>query len=82
MPSDAKAQRAAKRAEARAKKAQEGGATPPVGDDASLASTATAKSSGGKGGDSKHSEPEFFERSGKHAAQRSNMNMDIYVEGI
>lgn len=56
----------------RTKKAQEGGAVAPRDDAASHASTEQQ-------GLKKNT---FFERTGKMAAQRSSMNMDICIQGI
>ena len=78
MPSDAKAKRAAKKAEKHAAAKVKAGATVSEVDAASVASTDTAAS--------KHAAqtdvPAFFERTGKNAAARKTMNMDISVTDI
>lgn len=78
MPSDAKAKRAAKKAEKQAAAKVKAGATVSEADAASVASTDTAASKPSGQPD----KPAFFERTGKNAAARKNMNMDISVTDI
>jgi hypothetical protein len=78
MPSDAKAKRAAKKAEKQNAAKVKAGATVSEADAASVASTDTAASKPSGQAD----KPAFFERTGKNAAARKSMNMDISVTDI
>ena len=77
MPSDAKAKRQAAKAAKQVEAAKKGGAVIKDPDAASTASTETAASKGAAAG-----KQTFFERTGKNAAARKNMNMDISVTDI
>lgn len=77
MPSDAKAKRQAAKAAKQQVAKVKGGAVVGEVDAASVASTDTAVSKGAAA-----DKQDFFERTGKNAAARKNMNMDIKVGDI